>query len=118
MKRMTKTAKRARAAVSRKKTGILKAVRSLLKKTNPSAKITGARVARLKGGGLTIRPIKANAAGRVPPRGTKDFKTGAAAQSFVRKLEKAGIRPSVSFEDYRPAGRLTGAKRRRYTVRW
>jgi len=59
---MTKTQRRVRAASSAKKRGILKAVRTLLKKTNPSAKITGARVAKLKGGGLTIRPIKANRA--------------------------------------------------------
>ncbi len=59
---MTKAQKSAKAARSRKRTGIMKAVRSLLKKTNPSAAITGARVARLKGGGLTIKPIKANRA--------------------------------------------------------
>ncbi len=62
--RLTKTAKRAKAAASRKKTGIIKAVRSLLKKANPSAKISGARVVKLKGGGLTIRPIKANSSKR------------------------------------------------------
>lgn len=54
----TKAQKRARAAKSSKQRGIVKAVRALLKKTNPSAKISGARVVKLKGGGLTIRPIK------------------------------------------------------------
>jgi hypothetical protein len=60
--RQTKKARRAKARTASKKRGIAAAVKSLLKKTNPSARITGARVARLKGGGLTIKPIKANRA--------------------------------------------------------
>lgn len=49
----------------------------------------------------------------------KDFTTARAAESFIRKLEKKGVfSASLGFEDYRPAGRLTGPKRRRYTVRW
>ena len=57
---MTKKQERTRAATSRKRTGIVKAVKTLLKKTNPSARISGARVVKLRGGGLTIRPVKAN----------------------------------------------------------
>lgn len=57
---MTKKQKSAKASRARKNSGIVKAVRSLLKKTNPSAKITGARVVKLKGGALRITPIKAN----------------------------------------------------------
>jgi hypothetical protein len=63
MKRMTKTAQRARASKQAKNRGIVKAVRSLLKKTNPSARISGAKMVRLKGGVLKITPIKANAGG-------------------------------------------------------
>jgi len=61
--RRTKTQKRAHAAKRAKQSRLAKAVKGLLKQTNPTAKITGARVARLKGGGLTIRPIKANPGG-------------------------------------------------------
>ena len=57
---MTKKKRSASASRARRKTGIVKAVRSLLKKTNPSARISGARVVKLKGGALRITPIKAN----------------------------------------------------------
>ncbi len=57
---MTIKQKRARASRAAKTRSIVKAVKGLLKKTNPSAKITGARVVKLKGGALRITPIKAN----------------------------------------------------------
>ena len=60
--RMTKTQRKAKARTSARKRGIVGAVKTLLKKLNPSARISGARVVKLKGGGLTIRPIKANKA--------------------------------------------------------
>ena len=60
--RMTKTQRKAKARTSARKRGIVGAVKTLLKKVNPSARISGARVVKLKGGGLTIRPIKANKA--------------------------------------------------------
>jgi hypothetical protein len=56
----TKSQKRARAAKSAKQRGIIKAVRGLLKKTNPSARIVGAKVVKLKDGVLKITPVKAN----------------------------------------------------------
>lgn len=59
---MTIKQRRARASRAAKQRGIIKAVKGLLKKTNPSAKITGARIVKLKGGGLTIRPLRANPA--------------------------------------------------------
>jgi hypothetical protein len=59
---MTKTQRKAKARTSARKRGIVGAVKTLLKKVNPSARISGARVVKLKGGGLTIRPIKANKA--------------------------------------------------------
>ncbi len=94
MKRMTKTAKRNRAAASRKKTGLIKAVRSLLKKANPSARITGARVVKLKGGGLTIRPIKANPGGGAWTvdawhGGGGIFRTKKAAMEHAKRLREA-----------------------------
>jgi hypothetical protein len=118
MKRMTKTAKRARAKTLSAKRRVAVALASFLKKVNPAMKTSGAKVTKLKGGAIKITPIKKNAGRSIPSRGTKDFKTGSAAQSFIRKLERAGLRPSLGFEDYRPAGRLSGAKKRRYTVRW
>jgi len=57
---MTIKQKRARASRAAKNRGIVKAVKGLLKKTNPSAKITGARVVKLRDGVLKITPIKAN----------------------------------------------------------
>ena len=59
---MTKTKRRAKARTTARKRGIVGAVKTLLKKVNPSVRISGARVVKLKGGGLTIRPIKANKA--------------------------------------------------------
>ncbi len=57
---MTKKQRSARASRAAKQRGIVKAVKGLLKKTNPSAKITGARVVKLRDGVLKITPIKAN----------------------------------------------------------
>ena len=61
---MTKTQRKAKARTSARKRGIVGAVKTLLKKVNPSVRISGARVVKLNGGGLTIRPIKANKARR------------------------------------------------------
>ncbi len=58
--RKTKAQKTAAASRKRKQNGLVKAVKNLLKKSNPSAKITGARLVKLKGGALRITPIKAN----------------------------------------------------------
>ncbi len=60
---MTKKQRSARASRAAKQRGIIKAVRGLLKKTNPSAKIVGARVVKLKDGVLKITPVKANGGG-------------------------------------------------------
>ncbi len=117
-KNPTKAQKKERTRKASAKRRVATALAGWLKKMNPGSKIVGAELTRLKGGVIKVKPIKANAGRSIPGRGMKDFKTGAAAQSFVRKLEKAGLRPSVGFEDYRPAGRLSGAKKRRYTVRW
>ena len=57
---MTIKQKRARASRAAKQRGITKMVKGLLKKTNPSAKITGARVVKLKGGVLKITPVRDN----------------------------------------------------------
>lgn len=54
----TKAQKRAKARTAAKKRGLVQAVHALVKKLNPTAAISGARVVKLKGGGLTIRPIK------------------------------------------------------------
>ncbi len=64
-KRLAAAARKAEKAYYRKSNpGLVKAVKTLLKKANPAARISGASVVKLKGGGLTIRPIKANAAKR------------------------------------------------------
>lgn len=72
---MTKKQKRTRAAAGARKRSLAKAVRSLLKKANPSAKITGAKVVKLKGGALRITPIKDN------PRSS--FDSESAAERFA-----------------------------------
>jgi hypothetical protein len=59
-RKMTKSQKRAKASRAAKQRGIVQAVKGLLKKTNPSAKITGARVVKLRDGVLKITPIRAN----------------------------------------------------------
>jgi hypothetical protein len=59
-RKLTKAQQRARASRAAKQRAIVKAVKGLLKKTNPSAKITGARVVKLRDGVLKITPIKAN----------------------------------------------------------
>lgn len=56
----TKAQKRLNAKRAARKRSIAKSVRALLKKANPSAKITGAEVVKLKGGALRITPIKSN----------------------------------------------------------
>jgi hypothetical protein len=61
---MTKKQRRAKGRTVARKRGIVGAVKTLLKKVNPSARISGARVVKLKGGGVTIRPIKAVKRGR------------------------------------------------------
>jgi hypothetical protein len=61
---MTKKQRRAKGRTAARKRGIVGAVKTLLKKVNPSARISGARVVKLKGGGVTIRPIKAVKRGR------------------------------------------------------
>jgi hypothetical protein len=69
-----------KAARQRKKSGIAKDVRALLKKVNPSAAISGAKVVKLKGGALKITPVKSN------PRSS--FGTEAEAERFARYIEK------------------------------
>ncbi len=59
-RKLTKKQRSARASRAAKQRGIVQAVKGLLKKTNPSAKITGARVVKLRDGVLKITPIKAN----------------------------------------------------------
>jgi hypothetical protein len=60
----TKAQRRAKARNAAKKRGIVEAVHALVKKLNPTAKITGAEVVRLKHGVLKITPVKANAGKR------------------------------------------------------
>ena len=86
---MTIKQKRARASRAAKQRGIVKAVKGLLKKTNPSAKITGARVVKLRDGGLKITPIKANPG----TGGYVDTSSKAAAVRMGRKLKARGLRP-------------------------
>ena len=93
-KASAKSLTRARAAVSRKKTAILKSVKSLLKKVNPSAAITGASVVKLKGGALKITPIKANISVRktkklVKGGGGTGFWTGKPGASKLHKIKPA-----------------------------
>jgi len=59
-KNPTKAQKRVKARNTARKRGIVQAVKQLLQKTNPAARITGASMVKLKGGTLKITPIKAN----------------------------------------------------------
>ncbi len=77
---MTIKQKRARASRAAKTRAIVKAVKGLLKKTNPSAKITGAKVVKLRDGVLKITPVRSN------PR--VGFATQAVAERFARHIEK------------------------------
>ena len=75
---MTIKQKRARASRAAKTRGIIKAVKGLLKKTNPAAKITGASVVKLKGGVLKITPIRQN----ISVRKTKKLVKGGGGTGF------------------------------------
>jgi len=57
---MTKKQKKAKAARSRKRTQKAKAAHHLLKIMNPAGikKMFGVKIKRLKGGGVTLQPIK------------------------------------------------------------
>jgi hypothetical protein len=55
----TKKQKREKAAKTAAKRRVAVALAKFLKQANPAMKTAGARVTRLKGGGFTIRPIKA-----------------------------------------------------------
>lgn len=70
---MRKAQRKAKAKTAARKRGIVQAVKALLKKTNPSAKISGARVVKLTGGVLKITPIKANASQYGSPMGGARF---------------------------------------------
>lgn len=58
---MTKTQKKAKAARSRKKSLKARAAHALLRIMNPAGikKVRAVRVTRLKGGGVTVKPVKA-----------------------------------------------------------
>jgi hypothetical protein len=57
--RSTKAQKREKAAKTAAKRRVAVALAKFLKQANPAMKTAGATVTRLKGGGFTIRPIKA-----------------------------------------------------------
>lgn len=56
-RKMTKTQRKAAASVRAKKTRIAKAVKGLLKQTNPAGKFAGAKIRRNKGS-ITIIPVR------------------------------------------------------------
>ena len=61
---MTKLQKRVKAHNAARKRGIAKSAGALLKRLNPAKRITEFRVRRLKGGGVTVVPLKKNAASK------------------------------------------------------
>ena len=60
----TKAQKREKAKKASAQRRVALALAKFLKQANPAMKTAGATVTRLKGGGLTIRPIKAVKRGR------------------------------------------------------
>jgi len=58
-KNPTKAQKREKARKASVKRRVATALANFLKQANPGSKATSAKVTRLKGGGFTIRPIKA-----------------------------------------------------------
>ena len=62
--RVTKAQKREKAKKASVKTRVANALAKFLHQANPAMKTSGATVTRLKGGGFTIRPIKAVKRGR------------------------------------------------------
>lgn len=77
-KNPTKKQKREKARKASVQRRVAVALAKFLKQANPAMKTAGASVTRLKGGGFTIRPIKANAGkGRVTIRsGPRDPRYG------------------------------------------
>jgi hypothetical protein len=63
-KNPTKAQKREKAKKASVKTRVANALAKFLHQANPAMKTAGATVTRLKGGGFTIRPIKANPGGK------------------------------------------------------
>ena len=59
-KNPTKAQKRAKAKTAATKRKVASALATFLKKTNPGAKLAGARVQKLGGGVIKITPIKLN----------------------------------------------------------
>lgn len=57
-KRETKAERLMRLQRSARKRGLASAAGTLLKKLNPASKVHAVRVKRLKGGGVTITPVK------------------------------------------------------------
>lgn len=55
---MTKAQRKQKARTAAKKRGIAKAVKGLLSKVNPGKKVHAVKVRRLKGGGVSIHPVK------------------------------------------------------------
>jgi hypothetical protein len=64
-KNPTKAQKREKTRKASVQRRVASALAKFLKQANPAMKTAGASVTRLKGGGFTIRPIKANKARRV-----------------------------------------------------
>jgi hypothetical protein len=62
--RVTKAQKREKSKIKAAKRRVAVALAKFLKQANPAMKTAGATVTRLKGGGFTIRPIKAVKRGR------------------------------------------------------
>jgi hypothetical protein len=60
----TKAERAVKAQKASKQRRIVVALKKFLEKANPAMKTAGASVTRLKGGGFTIRPIKAVKRGR------------------------------------------------------
>lgn len=97
----TLAAARRSAAEARKKQkrknpgrGVVKALRTLLKKANPAARITGASVVKLKGGVLKITPIKGNPGGgvySVEHSGGRwgNFSTKKQADAYAKRMRAA-----------------------------
>jgi hypothetical protein len=63
-KNPTKAQKREKAKKASVKTRVANALAKFLHQANPAMKTSGASITRLKGGGFTIRPIKAVKRGR------------------------------------------------------
>ena len=102
MKRMTKTAKRARAKTLSAKRRVAVALAKFLKQANPAMKTAGAKVQKLKGGVIKITPIKANGGGGrvgsqkrlassvcIPKIGCHEWR-GGCGKRIVRRLSGCG----------------------------